>query len=102
MITFFKRGASSDPCETHRRLFTAKIDSGTVASKYVDDKNHAIRTVVVNENGEDYVLLFIPFDNWEDFNRITEGDKITKRASSFEFVVNNRFSFTLKFDCDYN
>lgn len=97
------RGTSSeDPCEIHKKFFMAKIDSGLVIDKYIDRRNHAMKTVVIDANGENYMLLFIPFDNWDDFERIQRSDLIRKSKDTFALTVNNEFSFELKFDCKYN
>jgi hypothetical protein len=101
-IVFHKRGTTSDPCEIHRELFTIEIDSGRITNKYIDRDNHAIKTVIVNAEGKDYSMLFIPYDNWTDFDKIKINDVITKNANSFTFTVNNEFGFTLKLECKFN
>lgn len=79
VILVNNRGTSSeDPCEIHRKLFTVEIDSGLVIDKYIDRSNYAMKTVVINAHGRNYMLLFIPFDNWDDFERIQRNDVIRK------------------------
>jgi hypothetical protein len=104
-IIFFRDprvSSSGDPCEIHKELFAIEIDSGVVKEKYVDRENHAMKTVVFNVNNKDYELLFIPYDNWTDFDRIKINDVIRKLPNSFVFFVDNGFKFELKLDCKYN
>ncbi len=103
-IIFFRntRGKSpEDLCEIHKELFNIQMDSGYVVDKYVDRKNHAIKTVILNSNGKNYRLLFIPYDNWRDFDSVKVNDMVVKKPYSFDFVVNNEFAFTLKLTCAY-
>jgi hypothetical protein len=96
------RGSSpEDPCEIHKELFVIRIDSGVIKDKYVDRENHAMKTVILNTNDKDYELLFIPYDNWTNFDTVKVNDIISKPPNSFVFSVNNQFKFELKLDCKY-
>lgn len=101
-VLFFKRGVSSDPCETHRELFLTEIDSGRVTDKYIDQENHAIKTIILSVNKESYEIQFIPYDNWTDFDKIRINDLVKKPSNSFLFSINHDYTFLLMLDCEYS
>lgn len=89
-------------CHILKDIYHPAIEKGVIVEKYVDTKNHAIMTVIIDDNGKRYKVVFIPFDNWNDFNRLTVGDTLEKPLNSFKFLVKNGFEFQLQNDCDYS
>lgn len=94
-------GRTSDICKMHKELFLTQLESGLVVKKFVDKENHSFETVVIEEHGKSFTLLLIPDANDKDFERIRVNDRITKRANSFQFVINNDYEFQYKVDCDF-
>lgn len=100
-VVFFT-DVRGDNCDHHKELFMDSIKSGVVLQKYVDNVNHAVKTVQVRSMGKTYDVLFIPFHNWQDFDSVKVGDSVYKPARSFRFTLNGRHTFVLNYECAYN
>jgi hypothetical protein len=95
-------GVTSDVCNIHRTFYEDKIDSGIVTQHFVDTADHASKKLTIQKRDKIYNLLFIPYDNWEDFEKIKTGDIVSKQSSTFAFRVNDNHEFKLKYDCYSN
>jgi hypothetical protein len=89
-------------CIIMRDFFQADVKNGVIVEKFVDAKNHAIKTVIIEDNERRYKVIFVPYDNWVDFERLTVGDTLSKPVNSFKFFGKNGEDFQLHFDCDYS
>lgn len=96
---FDKNG--SDMCSFHKKVFEATLDSAVVIRHFADKRNHAMRTVDIRSNSQEYTIYFIPYDNWADFDRLKPGDVIRKDKGTFEMKVNDDWTFRLRYDCSY-
>lgn len=101
VFTITDKSTSSDPCDLHRVLFLGEITSGVVIDKFIEKENHATKKVIIKELNKTYEVLFTPYANWTDFEKIRIGDSITKPSNSFHFSVNHNGDFQLDFQCDY-
>lgn len=89
-------------CIIMRDFFLADVTNGVIVEKYIDSRNHAIRTIIIEASEKRYKVLFIHYDNWNDFDRLSVGDTLEKPLNSFKFLVKNGFTFELQYDCDYS
>ena len=92
---------SNDPCELHRELFFSEITSGVIIDKFIEKENHATKKAIIKDLNKTYEVLFMPYANWTDFEKIRIGDSITKPSNSFHFSVNHNGDFQLDFQCEY-
>ena len=89
-------------CEHHEDFYRTKI-IGSVICHYVDSKDHARRTIVIrDQNGKEYVVWFIPYDNWVDFDHIRIKNVVKKEANSFTFTADNERIVHLQYNCNYD
>ncbi len=99
IIVFVKPSKSNS--DMHKELFIDQIEHGLIINKFIDYDNHALKTVEIKTNAKTYKVLFIPYDNWTDFEKINIGDSISKPPKSFHFRINNEYEFQLKLERDY-
>lgn len=102
LIIVFVEPRDSTHCDEHKELFFHEIKSGIITEKFIDYDNHALKIVVLKANNRSYKMLFVPYDNWNDFERIRVGDTISKSLKSFHFTINKDYVFQLKYDCPYS
>ena len=93
---------AEDPCTWHKKLFQGELAHASVISKFIDERNHSLRRMVIKEGNENIEISFIPYSNWNDFEKIKVGDYFSKPRDSFVFTVNGQYKFVLNYDCDYN
>lgn len=92
---------TSDMCSFHKDVFDTRLDSAVVVRHFIDQPNHAMKTVDIRTGTKEYTIYFIPDDNWADFDRLRLGDVITKDKGTFEMKVNNDWTFRLRYNCTY-
>lgn len=103
IFLFFRPGTDAEnPCTWHKKLFQNELVHATVISKFIDERNHSLRRVIIKEGNENIEISFIPYSNWNDFEKIKVGDFFSKPRDSFLFTLNGQYRFVLNYDCDYN
>lgn len=97
LIILILSASCSNYCNNY--LQPKKI-KGIIFSKYIDENDHYLKKIVINEKGQQSKLVIIEKNNalW---NYIDEGDSIIKQVNNLDIVIKKKGDIQNTFNICY-